>query len=73
MGAPSNFNRGGHISPICADRGKKHQGECRRISRTFYQYGKMGHLVRDCPGARQNSNKTITSSSSSASISVLAP
>ena len=37
---------------------KKHSGECFRKIGVCYNYGKTGHLIRDCPEARKGDART---------------
>ncbi|XP_028094961.1 uncharacterized protein LOC114294970 [Camellia sinensis] len=35
--------------PVCLECGKKHRGTCHWKSDACFQYGKKGHLIKDCP------------------------
>ncbi|XP_028119276.1 uncharacterized protein LOC114316792 [Camellia sinensis] len=52
--------------PVCSECGRRHRGTCHWKSRACYQYGKTGHLIRDCPQRNQrNDNRAATSSAGS--------
>ncbi|XP_028064936.1 uncharacterized protein LOC114268039 [Camellia sinensis] len=56
--------------PTCPECRKKHRGTCYRKSGACFQYGKTGHLIKDCPQRNQQSNnRTTTSSAGSAPTS----
>ena len=43
--------------PTCSSCGKPHFGVCRRAAGTCYEYGEIGHYVRDCPKAKADDSK----------------
>nr|GFC70953.1 hypothetical protein [Tanacetum cinerariifolium] len=49
--ARSQQSRGpskGYSYPVCTTCGRRHPGECRRATSTYFKCGQAGHLQKDC-------------------------
>ena len=49
--APGGSSRG-HVPPYCTHYGRKHKGDCWRLTGAYLVCGSNEHKVRDCPRAR---------------------
>ncbi|XP_028083217.1 uncharacterized protein LOC114284497 [Camellia sinensis] len=50
--------------PVCVECGKKHRGICYRKSGAYFQCGKTGHVIKDCPQGKQQQSDNMTTTSS---------
>ncbi|XP_028105428.1 uncharacterized protein LOC114304473 [Camellia sinensis] len=61
-GSTSSSSQSSRSIPVCSDCGRKHRGVCYRASGACFRYGKIGHVVRDCPLRSNKVDRPATSS-----------
>ncbi|GMP75837.1 hypothetical protein CsSME_00032789 [Camellia sinensis var. sinensis] len=54
--------------PVCSDCERKHKGFYYRATGAYFRYGKIGHMMRDCPVWFENINCLTVSSARSTSV-----
>ena len=56
--APGGSSRG-LVSPVCTHCGRRHKGECWRLTSACLAYGSNEHKIKDCPRARSFTSPLI--------------